>query len=75
MKQKRGRRRKHFFVDYQLFTYYKGVLKESGIKQKPSFTHQGVYYLYGTSMLTVQQSRLPIFQKILLIKGLLGGWM
>ena len=37
-------KRKHFFIEYMFYTYYKGDLKKAGIKRKPSFTHQGVYY-------------------------------
>ena len=35
---------KPFFISFHIYKYYKGNLKESGIKQKPAFIHQGVYY-------------------------------
>ena len=41
---KRRKVKKTYFVEFLLYTYFKGNLKESGIKQKPAFTHQGVYY-------------------------------
>lgn len=45
---KKRKRNRTYFVDFQLYTYVKGNLKEQGIKQKPSFTHQGLHYFITT---------------------------
>ena len=59
---KKRNKKKTYFVDYQIFTYYKGDLKESGIKQKPAFTHQGVHYFiwnFDAKSVTIKATDFP----------------
>ena len=50
---------KTYFISFQLYIYYKGNLKESNIKQKPSFIHQGVYYFIKSFQLQTATVDLP----------------
>ena len=41
---KKKKEKKTYFVDYMLYTYFKGDLKKSNIKQKQAFTCQGIHF-------------------------------
>ena len=41
---KKKKQKKTFFVEFVLYQYVKGNLKELGIKSRKAFTHQGVHY-------------------------------
>ena len=41
----KAKEKKTFFVEFVLYQYVKGGLKELGIKSRKAFTHQGVHYI------------------------------
>ena len=41
---KKKKQKKTYSVEYLIYWYYKGDLKESGIKQKKAFTHLGIHF-------------------------------
>ena len=41
---KKKKQKKTYFVEYLLYWYYKGDLKESGITQKKAFSHLGIHF-------------------------------
>lgn len=44
---KKNKQKRTYFVEYLIYWYYKGNLKESGIKQKKAFTHLEIHCLKG----------------------------
>ena len=62
---KKRNQKNTYFVPYVLYWYFKGDkkdLEESGIKQKPAFIHQGVYYFttsFSAQSATIKVSEFP----------------
>ena len=46
---KNRKKEKTYFINCFIYEYYRGDLKESGIRQRPAFTHQGVHYFLFNS--------------------------
>ena len=58
---KKKKQKKNYFVDFVLYIYYNGNLKESGIKIKPAFRHQGIYFPinFDEKNATIKATELP----------------